>query len=182
MNHSTVISRNAIVPRLAIVPVLCFGLLAGTASAGTDTANLTVSANVIDNCLISTTDLAFVDYDPIDSNASAGVNLDGTGSISVTCTLDDVVQIELNGGANELGGPIVADPARRMLKGVDDFLAYFIYSDVAHTTKWATGAAVDVESTGTGAAVSHTVYGQVTKGQNVPFGNYSDTVVATVTF
>jgi spore coat protein U-like protein len=47
---------------------------------------------------------------------------------------------------------------------------------------WATGAAVDVDDTGTGVASNHTVYGVVDQDQNVPEGNYSDTVSATVTF
>ncbi|MFM6073490.1 MAG: spore coat protein U domain-containing protein, partial [Dolichospermum sp.] len=39
-----------------------------------------------------------------------------------------------------------------------------------------------VSHTGTGNASNITVYGRIGRGQNVPAGSYTDTVVATVTF
>jgi spore coat protein U-like protein len=61
-------------------------------------------------------------------------------------------------------------------------LSYFLYSDAGWTTVWANTVGTGVAHTGTATATAITVYGQVTAGQNVPAGSYSDTVVATVTF
>jgi spore coat protein U-like protein len=122
--------------------------------------------------------LAFGAYDPIVANKSA--DLEEEGTISVTCTNGSAVTIELDGGANE-DGSAPAAPARRMISGAD-LLSYTLYSDAGLTTLWATGAAVDVDDTGTGVASNHTVYGSVAADQNVPVGSYSDTVSATVTF
>lgn len=151
----------------------------GAAFAGTASENLAVSATVIDNCLISTSALSFGNYDPVDVNASA--NLDGTGTVSVTCTSGDTVQITLGQGSNADTGSTDAAPLRRMTDG-SNFLSYALYSDSGRTSVWGNDATVDVETTGTGANEDHTVYGRVTSGQNVPAGSYSDTVQATVTF
>jgi len=62
------------------------------------------------------------------------------------------------------------------------FLSYSLFQDVGHTTVWGNTGGTGVANTGTGSQTAITVYGSVAAGQNVPSGNYSDTVVATVTF
>lgn len=154
---------------------------ATAASAATDTANLGVSATVSASCAISTTAaLDFGAYDPAVANASA--DLDGSGTISVTCTSGAPVAITLGQGANADTGSTDAAPARRMGDGGTNYLSYTLYSDSGRSTIWGNDATVDIETTGTGTAEAHTVYGRVAGGQNVPAGSYSDTVVATVTF
>lgn len=175
MNLSKLFGRKAL---FLSVSVLAVGA-SGAAFAGTDTDNLSVSATVIDNCLISTEALAFGSYDPVDVNVAG--DLEGTGTVSVTCTLDDVVQITLGQGANADTGSSDTAPLRRMTDGTN-FLSYALYSDAGRTAVWGNAASVDVETTGSGANEDHTVYGSVGSAQNVPAGAYSDTVVATVTF
>jgi len=160
------------------VSVLALGV-GGAAFAGTASDDLTVSASIASNCTIDASDsLAFGAYDPIVTNKSS--DLEGDGSISVICTNGSAVTIELDGGLNE-DGAAPAAPARRMISGAN-LLSYTLYSDAGLLTLWATGAAVDVDDTGTGVASNHTVYGSVAADQNVPVGSYSDTVSATVTF
>lgn len=149
------------------------------ASAGTSNANLTVSASVSANCTISTDAVAFGAYDPIVANAAAA--LEGTGTVTVTCTNGSATKVTLGQGANADAGSTDEVPLRRMASG-GDHLAYFLYSDVARTTVWGNTEGSGVDHEGTGNAVNLTVYGSITAGQNVPAGNYSDTVVATVTF
>lgn len=154
-------------------------LLVGSAHAGTATANLGVSAEVSDNCIISTADVSFGAYDPIAANAA--VPLNGTGTVTITCTTGASAVVTLGLGANDAGGT-ADDPARRMASGAD-FLDYTLYSDGARTSEWGNTAGTGVADTGDGAASLHTVYGSVAPGQtDAPEGNYSDTVVATVTF
>jgi spore coat protein U-like protein len=176
MNSSKVLGRKALFVAISVV-----ALGAGNAAlAGTAGDNLAVSATVIDNCTISTSAIAFGNYDPIVGNATA--NLDGTGSVTVTCTLDDVVQITLGQGANADAGSTAAAPLRQMSDGASDFLSYSLFSDASRSVVWGDDATVDQEATGTGAADAHTVYGRVSSGQNKPAGSYTDTVAATVTF
>jgi spore coat protein U-like protein len=177
MNSSKILNgRKAI--SLA-VSVLALGVGGAAFAAGSASDNLAVSASIASNCTIdASAGLAFGAYDPIVANKSS--DLTGDGSISVICTNGSAVTIELDGGQNE-DGAAPAAPARRMADGAN-FLSYTLYSDAGLSTLWATGAAVDVDDTGTGVASSHTVYGSVAQDQNVPVGSYSDTVSATVTF
>lgn len=152
-----------------------------TLAAGTASSSMPVSATVANNCSIDATGgLAFGSYDPAVANASAP--LDASGTINVTCTLDAAATITLGQGANADTGSTDAAPLRRMTDGATNFLSYALYQESGRTTVWGNDTTTDVISTGTGAAVSHTVYGRVAAAQNVPAGAYSDTVVATVTF
>jgi spore coat protein U-like protein len=153
------------------ISVLALGV-SGAAMAGTANDNLAVSADVIDNCTISTTALTFGNYDPIVTNLSA--ELDNTGMVTITCTKDDVVSVALGMGENAV------DTQRKMADGAE-LLNYSLFSDPGRLTVW-NDSVNPVSATGTGAAQNLTVYGRVDAGQNVSAGTYTDTVIATVTF
>jgi spore coat protein U-like protein len=151
----------------------------GSSFAGTDTENLSVTATVSANCTITTAAVGFGTYDPVVTHASTA--LTATGTVTTTCTKDAAAAITLGQGANATTTSTDAAPARRMISGTN-YLTYQLYSDSARTTVWGNDTTTDVAVTGTGSAVSSTVYGSVSGGQNVPAGSYTDTVVATVTF
>ncbi|GAB3470394.1 Csu type fimbrial protein [Azotobacter salinestris] len=176
--NKKIFSLKVICKATRVVCVILIGGLAITARAE-ETANLDVSATVIPNCSITTTPLAFGDYDPVVTHASA--DLDATGTVNITCTQDAPVQITLGEGLNADSGSTGAAPLRQMTNG-GDFLSYDLYSNAGRTTVWGDDATVDVESIGTGLEEVHTVYGRIPAGQNVAVGNYADTVVATVIF
>lgn len=176
MNSSKILSRKALPLAVSLLALS----VSGGAIAATATSDLSVSATVVDNCTISTTALAFGNYDPIVANASS--NLDGTGTVTITCTLNDAVTIMLGQGLYADAGSTDAAPARRLKDGGTNHLSYALYSDSGRSVVWGNDATVDLDATGTGAAEEHTVYGRVASGQNKPAGSYSDTVVATVTF
>lgn len=155
-------------------------LITGSASAGSDTAALTVSTTVSANCTIATSALAFGVYDPIVANSAS--DLDGTGTVSVTCTNGSAASVTLGQGANAAGGSTDDVPLRQMNDGGVNNIAYFLYSDVGRTAVWGNTTNSDLDHTGTGASTDLTVYGRITGGQNVPAAAYTDTVVATVTF
>jgi spore coat protein U-like protein len=145
------------------------------ATAATATASLSVTATVSNNCTISTVAVAFGNYDPVGANAST--NLDGTGTVVVACTKGATATVALGNGNNASGS------VRRMSDGASNFLSYELYNEATRTTVWNSGAGL----LATGAAPSKaarnfTVYGRVASDQDVPAGNYSDTVVATVNF
>jgi spore coat protein U-like protein len=150
--------------------------------AGTEQADLPVSASVAANCTISTSAVAFGAYDPTVANASTP--LDQDGSVTVTCTSGASTTITLGEGDNADTGSTPAAPVRRMSDGAGTphYLAYSLYQDSGRTTVWGDTAGTGVPHTGDGTATTVNVYGRVGAGQNVPTGSYSDTVVATVTF
>jgi spore coat protein U-like protein len=150
--------------------------------AGTHTADLPVTASVSANCAISTSAVAFGAYDPAVANAAA--DLDQQGSVTVTCTTGANTTITLGEGDNADTGSSATVPLRRMSDGAGTphYLSYFLYQDSGRTTVWGDTVGTGVAQTGTGTAVAVDVFGRVTAGQNVPTGDYSDTVVATVTF
>src|SRR5262245_66157946 len=92
---------------------------AAPASAQTATANLTVSANVNNNCTISTAPLAFGTYDPVGTHAAA--DLDATGTVTIACTRGVAATIGLG-----LGG-YASGAIRRMSDGAGNYLVYEMY-------------------------------------------------------
>lgn len=150
------------------------------ALAATVTTNLTVSATISNNCTISTAAVAFGAYDPIVTNLAAA--LDGTGTVTTTCTSGASPVITLGQGANAGFGSTDAAPQRQMASG-SDHMSYGLYQNAGRTTMWGnTSGTAPTAVAGTGVAQNVTVYGRVAAGLNLPTGSYSDTVVATVTF
>lgn len=151
--------------------LLAPGCAALTTSAGS--FGFTASATVVNNCLISATNVAFT---------SAGVlssALNASGAITARCTNGDAYQIALSSG---LSGSVAARQMQRT--GGGGAVNYQLYTDAAHTSAWGDGTAGTTMATGTGSgnAVSITVYGRV-PAQTTPMpGNYSDTITATISF
>jgi spore coat protein U-like protein len=60
------------------------------------------------------------------------------------------------------------------------YLNYALFRDAARTQTWRDTGNQWIGGTGTGAAQSYTVYGELPGGQVVSMGPYVDTVTATV--
>ncbi|MFP4640225.1 MAG: spore coat U domain-containing protein [Guyparkeria sp.] len=157
------------------------GLLAATiggkiAMAATDTTTFEVTATVEDACAVSATDLAFGTYDP-----NAG-DLDGTSTITASCTEGTSYDIGLDTGENA----DEADGTTRAMVGASattSHLSYELYSDSERTTVWGDEVGTDtVSGTASEAEDEHTVYGQIPEGQFVTADSYSDTITVTITY
>ena len=136
---------------------------------GSKTANLKVTAEVVANCVVTTTDVAFGRYDPVVANRTTP--LDSQGAVTVTCTRGVAAAVALDQGQNGASGtPQMANGAAR--------LPYALYADSGHTMPARWGISF------VGGALPRTlaVYGRIPAGQNVGVGNYEDTVLVTVTF
>jgi spore coat protein U-like protein len=167
------------VMQLALISALALSGagFAVTSFAATSTANLGVSAQILDACTIETTPVAFGDYD---HNASSG--LPASGSVTETCTNGTAATITLGEGLHAKLASVPGVPLRQMASGANN-MSYFLYQDAGLGTLWGNTSATGVSQAGTGnAGTTLTVYGVITAGQNVPVGLYADTVVATVTF
>ena len=82
-----------------------------------------------------------------------------------------------------LGGN-ASGSSRRLSDGAGNYLTYELYQEAARSTVWGTtgGAVLTAAAAPSKAARNFTVYGRVAGNQDVPSGNYADTVVATVNF
>src|SRR6267378_5368864 len=115
---------------IAVATAALAGVVA-PALAGSATTSLSVTATVAQNCAISTSAVAFGAYDPVSTHSSAGIDLNGTGAVSVTCTKNSTgVNITLGLGSNALGS------VRRLLGGTSaDLLTYILYLASASTRR-----------------------------------------------
>ena len=165
--------------RFALLGVFCLLLQsAGPAPAGaqSNSASLTVSANVTKNCTITTAPVNFGAYDPVVANATTA--LDAIGTITVTCTKGAAAKVAMNAGSNAQG------TTRRMSASASEFLNYEVYRDAARTVVWGEGDAnsLDIPAAPSRNPRTFTAYGRVAAAQDATVGNYTDTVIATVNF
>ena len=163
--------RTALIFTAGIV----LAMFASYATAATDTATFSVTANIVDACDVQATNHAFGAYSPSSSTA-----LDATSTLSVYCTVGTSYSLALNVGSG--GGTFTG---RKMVSGGNELL-YNLYTSSARTTVWGdgSGATGTVSGSGTGllTAATHTVYGRIGVNQDVNPGSYSSTVTVTLTF
>jgi len=166
---------------IALSLVSCALVLSGVAPsfAASATSSFSVTATVAANCTISTTTIAFGGYDPIVTHASTP--LDGTGSVTITCTKGATTTIGLNAGNN---GASAVGTTRAMSDGSGNFLSYEIYQNAPRNVLWGNSGA-DLFTPPVAPSKSprsFSTFGRVPAAQDVPAGGYTDTVTATVNF
>jgi spore coat protein U-like protein len=153
--------------------LLAASIGAGTAQAATTTDTFQVTATVLSVCLVSATDLAFGNYDP-----TSATPLDGTNTVTATCTIGTAYNVGLNAGVG-LGATVAS---RKMTNGAN-LLNYSLYQEAGRTTVWGNTIGTDtVSDTAVLLPTAHTVFGRVFSGQNVPAGSYADTITVTLTY
>lgn len=170
---------NVHVTKIAVAATAMF--LSASTWAATDTANLAVSATVVNVCAIGPGTLAFGSIG-LGVNSGAGTlnpvnhDADSGSTISVVCTNGTTAAITAGFGANALL------TVRRMISGGADFLTYELYTDAGRLTTL--NAINAVSYTGTGLVTSQTVYGRITGAQLAAAkkGSYTDTVAMTITY
>ena len=166
--------------KLAIVSAImaCSAGLSATSYAATATDSMTVSSSVETACTISTSNLTFGTYDP-----TTQANVDGTATITSTCTLDGAATITLSQGNNAFTGSTEAVPLRQMADG-SNRMKYHLYGDTDRAGVFGNTAATGQSATGTGSAVTTTVYGRILGSENAstPPGSYSDSVAVLLTY
>ncbi len=141
-----------------------------TSSGATTTSTFQVTATVASSCTVTATSLAFGNY--------TLAQLDGTSTITATCTNGTTYTIGLDAGT--FSGATTS--TRRLTGPSAAGLSYSLFSDPGRTTNWGNATGSWVPGTGTGAAQVLTVYGRIPANQTALIGNYTDTVTVTVTF
>jgi spore coat protein U-like protein len=143
------------------------------------TSTFQVTATVIKSCTISTSPISFGNYDPTSTTAVLA-----QGNVSAKCTKGTPVTVALDQGLNKTGGSTAAAPARQMANGAN-LLPYDIYTASGGTTEWGNTTAsepVNQTSISVNTPLVFTTYGSLPAGTDVPAGNYTDTVTATLVF
>lgn len=158
-------------------------VVAGGAMAATDTADLTVNAQIDKACVVGTpTTMAFGSLALLDAGTGKVVttgNDDAVGKFFTACTNGSTGVTYSFTGTAATGFAMAKDA---------DTIAYTLFSDAGRTTSIARGtAAVSGDFDGfaaDGANHELSLYGRVALADQVakPVGAYSDTVTITVTY
>ena len=152
-------------------------LFANSALAAEATTTFQVTATVANSCLVSATDLNFGAY-----NSVAATALDGTSTITVTCTAETPYTIGLDAGLQSAG----ATGTTRAMTGSDSantLLDYELYTETSRTNVWGDiGGTTVAQSSVSGGPIDYTVYGQIPALQYVPAASYVDTISVTVAY
>lgn len=161
--------------RLACAGILAISsLLATPAGSQTATAQFNVQITITAECLVnSASDLNFGSSGVIDTAVAA------TSQLAVQCTNGTTYNIGLNQGIG--AGATVAE---RLMTGPNaETVTYSLYTDAAHSDVWGNTVGTDtVAATGTGAAQTYDVFGQVLPQETPTSGTYNDTITVTVTY
>ncbi len=157
--------------------ILFCSLLVASAAVAAQTANTTfqVTATVSSGCVISATNHDFGIY----MTSSPTDNLNGSNTLTATCTLALPYTLAL-----DVGTALGATAAARMMTrvGGTEMLQYSLYQGADRLVVLGNTVGLTLPGVGTGLAIDHTVFGKIPAGQNVPAGNYADTVTATIAF
>lgn len=141
------------------------------AGVSTVTDTFSVTSTVVTTCTVSTTNLAFGNY-------QFTANSDVTSTINVNCTPGTQYQVGISSGNNSAN---VA--TRAMDDGASNLLPYYLYRDASRTQNWGNTPGTDtVDQTANGSVQSITVYGRINLGEVAPAGNYNDEVTVTLSF
>lgn len=144
------------------------------AMAGSANANLNVSASVVPSITI-TPPVTPVPI-PVENVIDPSNPVTAILPVAITLPSNTTGKITLGQGQNPSTGSTDVTPARRMTDGAGNYLLYELYQDESKTTIWGNTDNTALSLTGTGSASNVNVYVKIPAGQNVPAGNYQDTL------
>ncbi|MFS2163938.1 spore coat U domain-containing protein [Variovorax sp. Varisp62] len=168
MNISKFGGGIAMVLAALAVPLQC-------AHATTATTTFKVTATVLSSCAMATPDtLAFGSFTP-------GTALTGTTSFTVQCTYGTTYSLGMSAG----GSGSVTSRTMTSTTAASGYnsLSYGLYKDSSYATNWS-NSTTGTDYTGTGSAVTYTVYGKIPAAQYAvaPATDYTDTITLTLTY
>lgn len=162
--------------------LLLIASAAAPAIAGSASDNLNVSASVVPSIIIAPPAPVQLDeYNPVATPYNPATPVTATAPIAITLPSNNTGKITLGQGQNP--SPVSTDPnpVRRMTDGNGNYLLYELYQDESKTTIWGNTDQTGLSLTGTGSTSNVNLYIKIPAGQNVPAGNYQDTVQVKVT-
>ncbi|WP_445536199.1 Csu type fimbrial protein [Acinetobacter sp. G18] len=158
----------------------------GDSGGGWDSGNTTITANYVVPSFCQLDSTSNVDFGNISDIGITSRDYTAQGAINATCNNGTPYSIYLGDGNNRISGGF-----RRMTNGSSQYIPYQLYKDSAYGTVWdATGGTTTVggsggvSKTGSGTSQISNVYGIIPQGTAISStpGNYSDSIVVTVTY
>jgi spore coat protein U-like protein len=160
-----------------VAAALVFALVLAPVSAKAAdpaTASFQVTATVASNCSVTANPLAFGSY--------AGVALNVSTTISVSCTNTTPYNVGLSAGSGS-GATVTNRLMTNTATGSTQTLGYELLSGSYTGTNWGNTAATNyVAGTGSGSAQSLTIYGVVPANQFPTPGSYADSITVSVSY
>ncbi len=143
--------------------------------AATTTSTMQVTLTVLSTCSVSALPLNFGV-----ASANIDVPVDAETSVQVVCTAGTAYEVGMDAGS----GTTANIASRELTNPQDDsVLQYSLFTDQARTDNWGETVGVDtVGGLGDGSPQLIPVYGQVFAPQVASQGEYTDSVVVTLTF
>lgn len=142
-----------------------------TDTMSTATTTFSVTVVITATCSISATNLSFGTY--------TRTLVQATSTISINCTNLTAYNVGLNAGLAT--GATVTN--RSMTGPGSALLHYKLFSNSGYTTNWGNTVGTDtLAGTGNGGTQPLTVYGQIPAAQFTAQGNYTDTIIVTLTY
>ena len=148
------------------------GTCAAIGNTNATSASFTAGAGYSATCSVSAATLSF------GSTGVLSATLDGTTSLTTTCSATTPYTIGLDGG-----NAGASDPAQRKMSNGGAQITYGLYQNVARSQPWGNNTGTNtVAGTGTGSGQALTVYGRVPAQTTPAPGTYSDSIIATLTY
>ena len=148
------------------------GTCATIGSTSATAAPFTVTAVNTTACSVSATAVDF------GSSGVLAITIDASGTLTLTCTASAPYTVALNGG-NDLA----TDPTQRKMSKGTEKITYGLYRNSTRTLPWGDTTGTNTAAgTGTGLSQNLAVYGRVPIQTTPSPGNYSDTVIVTLTY
>lgn len=161
--------------RLAALMIGC-ALIGGATAVSAATATSTFQSRIViqSQCLVAVTNT--LDFGTANLLLA---NVDQTTTFNVQCTNTTTYNIGLDAGTTS-GGTVAT---RKMISAASATVDYQMFSDSGRTVNWGSTVPTDtVSGTGTGSAISYTVYGRVPPQVTPAPNTYTDLVTITVTY
>lgn len=148
----------------------CTAIICG--SFTTTTLSTTATATVLENCLVSASDIDF------GLAGSLAQPVTANGSVFVRCTFSTSFQVGLDAGQNSPGAGV-----RAMKSAGGQLITYELFQDAPRTIVWGNVPGSDtVGGTGSAGTITLPVYGRVPAQVTPPAATYTDVIVVTVTY
>ena len=148
------------------------GTCAAIGNLNATSAAFTASATYSATCSVSAATLNF------GSTGVLAAALDGTTSLTPTCSASTPYTIGLDGGSAG-----ASDPAQRKMSNGGAQITYGLYQNAGRSQAWGNSTGINtVAGTGTGSGQILTVYGRVPAQTTPAPGTYSDSIIATLTY
>lgn len=157
---------------LALSGVTFSSMAATTTLAGPSFA---VKIKVNNTCDVTNMTAGDIDFGTHDFNDGTVTQ---TSTIAVKCTSGNIFKIGLDEGAN---AATPSDTTSRRMTDGTHYIAYDLLQ-AAGGAHWGNTSTDSLPATGDGTAQSYTVHATATLDGTEPAGDYTDTVVASVTF